>query len=140
MLSFAELDLKTDETLDLQPKTIEHTYLEIKLRLAGRLDDPNLKLYTGKLYDGVTETDLVRVREQAGLHLLFSNGRTAYFGDAETCQMIDEDMLQSFSDAVAYGSIPVSDAKTSVLRENRRILVIDDEADQRWQTDGHRDQ
>jgi len=129
MLSFAELDLKTDETLDLQPKTIEHTYLEIKLRLAARLDDPNLKLYTGKLYDGVTEADLIRVREQAGLHLLFSNGRTAYFGDAETCQMIDEDMLQSFSDAVAYGSIPVSDAKTSVLRENRRILVIDDEAD-----------
>ena len=129
MLSFTELDLKTDETLDLPSKTVEHTYLEVKLRLAGRLDDPGLKLLTGKLYDRVTEADLIRLREQQGLHLLFSNARTAYFGDAETCQLVDEDMLQNFSDTVAYGSLPVSDANASTLRTNRRVLVIDDEAD-----------
>ena len=131
MLSFIELDLKTDETLDLPPKTVAHTYLEVKLGLSGRLEDPNLKLYTGKLYDGVTEADLIRVREEQGLHLLFSNARTGYFGDAETCQLVDEELLQNFSDCVAYGSLPVSDAKASVLRTNQRVLVINDEADPR---------
>src|SRR5579883_1118630 len=129
MLSFTELDLKTDETLDLPPKIVEHTYLEVKLALAGRLDDPNLKLCSGKLYDGVTEADLIRTREQRGLHLLFSNARTAYFGDRETARLVDEEILQNFSDAVAYGSLPVSDANASVVRVNRRVLVIDDEAD-----------
>jgi hypothetical protein len=62
MLSFLELDPKTDETLNLPPKVVKHTYLEVKLGLAGRLEDPNLKLYTAKLYDGVTEADLMRLR------------------------------------------------------------------------------
>ncbi|MBD2075435.1 hypothetical protein H6F86_16345 [Phormidium sp. FACHB-592] len=129
MLSFLELDPKTDETLNLPPKVVKHTYLEVKLGLAERLEDPNLKLYTAKLYDGVTEADLIRLREEQGLHLLFSNARTAYFGDAETCQLVDEEILQNFSDAVAYGSLPVSDANASTLRANRRVLIIDDEAD-----------
>ena len=64
-MEFRQIDLKTGQELPLPPKTVEHTYLALKI---GSAADPS-KLAVGKMYDGITERDIERLQEQ-GLHLI----------------------------------------------------------------------
>jgi hypothetical protein len=121
-MKFRQIDLKTGQELPIPPKTVEHTYLELKI---GSTVDPN-KLAVGKMYDGITDRDIERLQEQ-GLHMILANGRSAYFGDRAIAEKVSKEIFTNHSDAVAYGSIPVSEAKTSIYKESARILIIDDE-------------
>ncbi|BBC26812.1 hypothetical protein [Pseudanabaena sp. ABRG5-3] len=121
-MEFRQIDLKTGQELPLPPKTVEHSYLELKI---GKDIEPS-KLAVGKMYDGITERDIERLQEQ-GLYLILANGRTAYFGDRQIAEKVSQEIFTNHSDAVAYGSLPVSEAKTSIFKEQARILIIDDE-------------
>jgi hypothetical protein len=121
-MKFRQIDLKTGQELPIPPKTVEHTYLELKI---GSTVDPS-KLAVGKMYDGITDRDIERLQEQ-GLHMILANGRSAYFGDRAIAEKVSQEIFTNHSDAVAYGSIPVSEAKTSIYKESARILIIDDE-------------
>ena len=59
--------------------------------------------------------------------MILANGRSAYFGDRAIAEKVSQEIFTNHSDAVAYGSIPVSEAKTSIYKESARILIIDDE-------------
>jgi hypothetical protein len=121
-MEFRQIDLKTGQELPLPAKNVEHTYLELKI---GKDIEPS-KLAVGKMYDGITERDIKRLQEQ-GLYLILANGRTAYFGDRAIAEKVSQEIFTNHSDAVAYGSLPVSEAKTSIFKEQARILIIDDE-------------
>jgi hypothetical protein len=121
-MEFRQIDLKTGQELPLPAKTVDHTYLELKI---GKDIEPS-KLAVGKMYDGITERDIERLQEQ-GLHMILANGRTAYFGDRAIAEKVSTEIFTNHSDAVAYGSLPVSEAKTSIFKESARILIIDDE-------------
>ena len=121
-MKFRQIDLKTGQELPIPPKTVEHTYLELKI---GSTVDPS-KLAIGKMYDGITDRDIERLQDQ-GLHMILANGRSAYFGDRAIAEKVSQEIFTNHSDAVAYGSIPVSEAKTSIYKESARILIIDDE-------------
>ena len=121
-MEFRQIDLKTGQELPLPAKTVEHTYLELKI---GKDIEPS-KLAVGKMYDGITERDIERLQEQ-GLHMILANGRSAYFGDRAIAEKVSTEIFTNHSDAVAYGSLPVSEAKTSIYKESARILIIDDE-------------
>ncbi|WP_225903115.1 hypothetical protein [Pseudanabaena yagii] len=121
-MKFRQIDLKTGQELPIPPKTVEHTYLELKI---GSTVEPS-KLAVGKMYDGITDRDIERLQEQ-GLHMILANGRSAYFGDRAIAEKVSQEIFTNHSDAVAYGSIPVSEAKTSIYKESARILIIDDE-------------
>jgi hypothetical protein len=121
-MKFRQIDLKTGQDLPIPPKTVEHTYLELKI---GSTVDPS-KLAVGKMYDGITDRDIERLQEQ-GLYMILANGRSAYFGDRAIAEKVSQEIFTNHSDAVAYGSIPVSEAKTSIYKETARILIIDDE-------------
>jgi len=127
MLSFTIIDVKTGLLLPLPPKQADHTYLEHLLG-GERVNAPDLKLAVGKLYEGVTESDLNDLRSQ-GLYLMLTSGQTAYFGDAMTAALVvgEQGLFQNHSDAVAY-SLPVSEAAASLVTTQGRVLVIDDEA------------
>ncbi len=121
-MEFRQIDLKTGQELPLPAKTVEHSYLELKI---GKDIEPS-KLAVGKMYDGITEKDIERLQEQ-DLYLILANGRTAYFGDRAIAEKVSQEIFTNHSDAVAYGSLPVSEAKTSIYKESARILIIDDE-------------
>ncbi|MEA5486959.1 hypothetical protein, partial [Pseudanabaena sp. CCNP1317] len=121
-MEFRQIDLKTAQELPLPMKTVEHSYLELKI---GKDIEPS-KLAVGKMYDGITERDIERLQEQ-GLYLILANGRTAYFSDREIAEKVSTEIFTNHSDAVAYGSLPISEAKTSIFKEQARILIIDDE-------------
>ena len=121
-MEFRQIDLKTGQDLPLPSKTVEHSYLELKI---GKDIEPS-KLAVGKMYDGITERDIERLQEQ-DLYLILANGRTAYFGDRAIAEKVSQEIFTNHSDAVAYGSLPVSEAKTSIFKEQARILIIDDE-------------
>jgi hypothetical protein len=125
-LSCIQIDLKLGLTLTYPLLEIEHSYLEHLLRVEGRLS--TAQLWTGKLYDGVTSEDLERLDRQ-GKTILFASGRTAYFADSATAEFIAKKLYQHPSDAVAYGSLPVSAAQASTVISDRRtkLLVLDDE-------------
>lgn len=121
-MEFRQIDLKTGQELPLPAKNVEHSYLELKI---GKDIEPS-KLAVGKMYDGITERDIERLQEQ-GLHMILANGRSAYFSDRQIAEKVSQEIFTNHSDAVAYGSLPVSEAKTSIFKEQARILVIDDE-------------
>ncbi|WP_242023107.1 hypothetical protein [Pseudanabaena mucicola] len=121
-MEFRQIDLKTGQELPLPPKSVEHSYLELKI---GKDIEPS-KLAVGKMYDGITERDIERLQEQ-GLYLILANGRSAYFGDRDIAEKVSQEIFTNHSDAVAYGSLPVSEAKTSIFKEQARILIVDDE-------------
>ena len=124
-LEFVNLDAKLGTVIEKMPnKTADHTYLEALLQ--DRLESGNVKLYTAKMYEGVVADDLERLKAQ-DIHLVLANGKTAYFADGETAEMMRGETFQNFSDAVAYGSLPVSTASSSVIKPKGRVLVIDDE-------------
>jgi hypothetical protein len=121
-MEFRQIDLKTGQELPLPAKIVEHSYLELKI---GKDIDPS-KLAVGKMYDGITERDIERLQEQ-GLYMILANGRSAYFGDRAIAEKVSTEIFTNHSDAVAYGSLPVSEAKASIFKEQARILIIDDE-------------
>jgi len=124
-LEFVNLDAKLGTVIEKMPnKTADHTYLEALLQ--DRLESGNVKLYTAKMYEGVVADNLERLKAQ-DIHLVLANGKTAYFADGETAEMMRGETFQNFSDAVAYGSLPVSTASSSVIKPKGRVLVIDDE-------------
>ncbi len=152
MLKITEFDVKTGidlqefdpetQELQLKQKQIEHSFLEHWFR-ANRIE--NAQFFLGKFYDRVTDADRQRL-EADGKVLVFSNGRTGYFTDSETAQLLTRgDSEQRIPpiyaadrntahNAVAYGSLIVSDGMSSTLVDsattghNVRVLVIDDEA------------
>lgn len=126
MLSFNNIDVKTGLPLPIPPKVANHTYLEHLL--GDRLNDPNLKLAVGKLYEGVIEADVEALQAQ-GLYLMMASGQTAYFGDVETAALLvgETGLFQNHSDAVAY-ALPTSEAVASRVTTQGRVLVLDDEA------------
>ncbi len=63
-MEFRQIDLKTGQELPLPAKTVEHSYLELKIGKDIELS----KLAVGKMYDGITEKDIERLQEQ-GLYL-----------------------------------------------------------------------
>jgi hypothetical protein len=121
-MEFRQINIKTGKELPLPPKSVENTYLEQKF---GNELDPT-KLAIGRMYDGITERDIENLKEQ-GMHIILASGRTAYFADREIAEKVSQEIFTNHSDAVAYGSLPISDAKTSVFKERSRILIIDDE-------------
>jgi hypothetical protein len=128
-LSFQQIEPKLGIELSYPPIEIEHCYLEHLLRLNEKLD--SAQLWTGKLYDGVNEGDLERLA-QSGKHLILASGRTAYFADASTTELIASQVYRHPNDAIAYGSLPVSEAQSSSVKTGKaRILIIDDEAEAR---------
>ena len=82
-MKFRQIDLKTGQELPISPKTVEHTYLELKI---GSTVDPS-KLAVGKMYDGITDRDIERLQEQ-GLYMILANGRSAYFGDRAIAEKV----------------------------------------------------
>ena len=126
-LEFVNVEAKTGEALTgMSNKVVDHSYLE--QLLGDRVGDPALKLAVTKLYEGVNPRDLQRLKEQ-GLHLVLSNGRTGYLADERTALLLKEKVFAStFSDAVAYGSVPVSQAASSTVRKTTKVFVVDDEA------------
>ena len=121
-MEFRQINIKTGKELPLPPKSVENTYLEQKF--GNELD--LTKLAIGRMYDGITERDIENLKEQ-GMHIILASGRTAYFADREIAEKVSQEIFTNHSDAVAYGSLPISDAKTSVFKERSRILIIDDE-------------
>jgi len=121
-MEFRQINIKTGKELPLPPKSVENTYLEQKF---GNELDPT-KLAIGRMYDGITERDIENLKEQ-GLYIILASGRTAYFADREIAEKVSTEIFPNHSDAVAYGSLPISDAKTAVTKEKARILIIDDE-------------
>ena len=152
MLKVTEFDVKTGMTLrELNPETqelqlkqkqIEHSFLEHWLK-TNRIE--NAQFFLGKFYDRVTDADRQRLEADSKV-LVFSNGRTGYFTDLETAQLLTQgDSEQGIQpiyaadrntahNAVAYGSLIISDGMSSALIDsattghNARILVIDDKA------------
>jgi hypothetical protein len=128
-LSFHQLEAKLGLELSYPPVEIEHTYLEHLLRVEHRLE--TTQLWTAKLYEGVNDSDLARLETQ-GKSLIFASGRTAYFADANTATYLAEQVYRHPSDAISYGSLPVSDAQASTVKAgNAQLLIVDDEATQR---------
>jgi hypothetical protein len=101
-----------------------HTYLEALMQHWG-LDQETVTL--GTLYGGARVDD-IKALEDKGLHPLVSSGSKAYFSSPEVAQQIKERLFPNQSDAVNYGSVVISDAKTSTIQQGARLLVVDDEA------------
>jgi hypothetical protein len=152
MLNITEFDVKTGvmlqefdpttQTFQPKQKQVEHSFLEHWLQSNGI---ENAQLFLGKFYDRVSDVDRQRLEADNKI-LVFSNGRTGYFTDPETAQLItkgDSDRgiqpiyaadRNTAHNLVAYGSLIVSDGMSSTVINSAtagrkaRILVIDDEA------------
>ncbi len=146
MLQFQEFDLKTGKHLtDFNPegkrtpklKSIENCYLEKWLqthRIGPR------SLHVANFYNGVNDSDRLRL-EAKGKYLICTSGKSGYFTDRLTAELIAKgdssrgvrpiyaDGKRSAHNAVAYGSLIVSDGKAAAQTKsgNTRILIIDDE-------------
>lgn len=101
-----------------------HTYLEALMQHWG-LGQEAITL--GTLYEGVRVDD-IQALEPKGLHPLVSSEKKAYFSTPEVAQQLKARLFPNQSDAVNYGSVVVSDAKTSTIQPGVRVLVVDDEA------------
>jgi hypothetical protein len=154
MLQFQEFDLKTGKNLtDFNPvgdsarrtlrertpkvKPIENCYLE-KWFQTHRIEPQGL--YVANFYNGVNDSDRRRL-EAKGKYLICTSGKSGYFTDRATAELIARgdnsrnirpiyaDGKRSAHNAVAYGSLIVSDGKaaTQTKSGNSRILIIDDE-------------
>jgi hypothetical protein len=145
MLSFQEFDLKTGKALtDFNPKAertqrvkqVDNCYLEKWLQ-THQIEPQGL--YVARFYDGVNDSDRLRL-EAKGKYSICTNGESGYFTDRWTAQVIaqgdDSGLIQpiyadgkrSAHNAVAYGSLIVSDGQAATQTQSgSRILVIDDE-------------
>ncbi len=146
MLQFQEFDLKTGKDLTdfnsegkrtPRVKKVENCYLEKWLQ-THRIEPKNL--HVANFYNGVNDSDRVRL-EAKGKYLICTSGKSGYFTDRATAVLIAKgdksrniqptyaDGERSAHNAVAYGSLVVSDGKaaTTTKSGNSRILIIDDE-------------
>jgi hypothetical protein len=146
MLQFQEFDLKTGKDLtDFNPegkrtpklKSVENCYLEKWLQ-KHRIEPQNL--HVASFYNGVNDSDRLRL-EAKDRHLICTNGKSGYFTDRATADLIAKgdksrniqpiyaDGKRSAHNAVAYGSLVVSDGKstTQTRSGNSKILIIDDD-------------
>jgi hypothetical protein len=154
MLQFKRFDLKTGKDLtDFNPegdshserlrqrtprvKSVENCYLEKWLQ-THRIEPQSL--YVANFYNGVNDSDRLRL-EARGKYLICTSGKSGYFTDRATAELIAKgdssrgiqpiyaDGKRSAHNAVAYGSLVVSDGKaaTQTTSGNTRILIIDDE-------------
>ncbi|AFY92557.1 hypothetical protein [Chamaesiphon minutus] len=146
MLQFQEFDLKTGKNLtNFAPedkrtprvKSVENCYLEKWLQ-THRIESQSL--YVANFYKGVNDSDRIRLEAQ-GKYLICTSGKSGYFTDKSTAELIAKgdksrdiqpiyaDGKRSAHNAVAYGSLVVSDGKAAAQTKsgNTRILIIDDE-------------
>ena len=146
MLQFQEFDLKTGKDLtefnpegDRTPrvKSVENCYLEKWLQ-THRIEPQSLRV--ANFYTGVSDSDRRRL-EAKGKYLICTSGKSGYFTDRTTAdpiakgdknrniQPIYADGNRSAHNAVAYGSLIVSDGKSATQTKSgtSRILIIDDE-------------
>jgi hypothetical protein len=154
MLQFQEFDSKTGKDLtDFAPegdsarrtlrertprvKLVENCYLEKWLQ-THRVEPQSL--HVANFYNGVNDSDRIRLEAQ-GRYLICTSGKSGYFTDRTTAELIAKgdksrniqpiyaDGKRSAHNAVAYGSLVVSDGKaeTQTKSGNTRILIIDDE-------------
>jgi hypothetical protein len=146
MLSFQEFDLKTGKSLtDFNPgaeriqkvKQVENCYLEKWLQ-THQIEPQGL--YVARFYNGVNDSDRRRL-EAKEKYLICTNGESGYFTDRTTANLIARgdksrnihpiyaDGKRSAHNAVAYGSLIVSDGQAAIQTKsgNSRILIIDDE-------------
>ena len=146
MLQFQEFDLKTGRDLtDFNPegertpkvKSVENSYLEKWLQ-THRIEPHSL--YVANFYSGVNDSDRMRLEAQ-GKYLICTSGKSGYFTDRSTAELIAKgdksrniqpiyaDGKRSAHNAVAYGSLVVSDGKstTQTRSGNSKILIIDDD-------------
>ncbi len=154
MLQFQEFDLKTGKDLtDFHPegdshserlrqrtlrvKLVENCYLEKWLQ-THQIEPQSL--YVANFYNGVNDSDRLRL-EAKGKYLICTSGKSGYFTDRLTAELIAKgdknrniqpiyaDGKRSAHNAVAYGSLVISDGKaaTQTKSGNTRILIIDDE-------------
>ncbi len=145
MLQFKEFDLKTGKLItDYNPdgeriprvKEVDNSYLERWLK-THKIEP--LGLYVASFYDGVNDSDRQR-REAEGKVLIVTSGKSGYFTDPATANLIAKgnlkrsiqpiyaDSQRSAHNSVAYGSLVVSDGKNSAqTKQGSRILIIDDE-------------
>jgi hypothetical protein len=146
MLQFQEFDLKTGKNLTdfspdgertLKTKQVENCYLEKWLQ-THRIEAQSL--YVANFYNGVNDSDRKRLETQ-GKYLICTSGKSGYFTDRTTADLIAKgdksrnirpiyaDGKRSAHNAVAYGSLVVSDGKAAAQTKsgNTRILIIDDE-------------
>jgi hypothetical protein len=146
MLQFQEFDLKTGKDItDFNPegkrtpkvKSVENCYLEKWLQ-THRIEPQSL--HVANFYNGVNDSDRLRL-EAKGKYLICTSGKSGYFTDRTTAELIATgdksrnikpiyaDGKRSAHNAVAYGSLVVSDGKSATQTKSgkTRILIIDDE-------------
>jgi hypothetical protein len=130
MLQFQEFDLKTGKDLtDFNPegdrtprvKSVENCYLEKWLQ-THQIEPQSL--HVANFYDGVNDSDRQRL-EAKGKYLVCTSGKSGYFTDRLTAELIAKgdsnrgvrpiyaDGKRSAHNAVAYGSLVVSDGKSA---------------------------
>ncbi|WP_373541500.1 hypothetical protein [Chamaesiphon sp.] len=147
MLQFQEFDLKTGKDLTdfhlegkrtPRVKQVENCYLEKWLQ-THRIEPKNL--HVANFYNGVNDSDRVRLEAKGNKYLICTSGKSGYFTDRATAELIAKgdnsrniqpiyaDGERSAHNAVAYGSLVVSDgnAATTTKSGNSRILIIDDD-------------
>ena len=129
-IEFRNIEPKTGELLASVPDRVaEHTYLEHRLKqaqAAGTLPE-DVNLYVAKLYESVSDADLLHLRDKQNLHSIGSNRRSGYLAeDAATAAWVESEIFTNFSDQVAYFSVAMSHAVSSTVQPNARVLVIDD--------------
>ena len=147
MLKIGRIDIQTGAELKAtvggvqqpQEKLVENSYLEHWLQKHQLVDS---KLYVGRITQYVDDADRQRLEEVDDKVFIFSNGEDAYFTDPDTARLITQgdpereispiyaDDRESPHNFVAYGSLPLSDGKSSTVVSSTpsrrvRILVVD---------------
>jgi hypothetical protein len=144
MLSFKNFDLKTGKILqdyDLEGTKVDRVTEEGGMYLEAWLEAHKIEpqgLYVANFYKGVGDGDRRRL-ENNGKELIFTNGKKGYFADRQTAKLIAEgdtergiepiyaNSQRAAHNAVAYGSLPVSDSQQAYLAGATRILIVDNE-------------
>jgi hypothetical protein len=127
VLSFTQYDAKLLRPIEATAKEINHTLLEHLIEIERERGGTWESRYaTAQIYEGVTAADLNAFRS-LGLELVLANGRWAYFTDMQTAALVRYQVARP-SDAIAYGSLFLSNANASTIQSQARILVLDDAA------------
>jgi hypothetical protein len=143
MLKAREFDLKSGRLLtDYNPETgeqvsrtkdIQNSRLEEWIARQG-LTNNQANLFTAKYYGGVEEKD-IEALSLKGQEFIFSSGEYAYFAKPAFAKLLLEDKPiyhygeASAHNAVAYGSLIISDgvAQTRTQTGKVKVLLVDNE-------------